>query len=100
MSPGDQQLSGQLDGIEKEYVGGLRGGAPTAMPYDQASRESDQIGSLGIMQVPGGWAPIPPSDQGDPGTPPKPLLPGRALRAPVAQSNAMLSDGDPYANIK
>lgn len=109
-SPGDVALSSQLDQADQKYTQGLSGGQPTAMPYEQAMAMANRTGALGIKQVPGGWAPIPPGEEGDNSdTPPRPvdqianpyrsLVPGRAMRSQVAQSDAMLSPGDPLNKI-
>lgn len=100
--PGNQDpaLSGQLDQIEKQYMGGLGAGA-TPMPYEQAMAAANRAGALGVKQVPGGWTPIVPGDDNDPPyqAQPRSLVPGRAMRPQVAQSNAMLSPDDPLNRI-
>jgi hypothetical protein len=95
----DADLSAQLDGIESKYMGALSKPSATPMPYEAAMAAAKQSGALGVMQVPGGWAP----DDGGSSTyqaKPRSLVPGRSLRPNVAQSNAFISDGDPYSKIK
>ncbi len=94
----DADLSAQLDGVESKYMGALSKPSATPMPYEAAMAAAKQSGALGVMQVPGGWAP----DDGGSSTyqaKPRSLVPGRSLRPSVAQSNAMLSPDDPLNKI-
>lgn len=102
-SPSDTKTSNELAAAGEKYGGALAGGSTTAMDYEMAMRAAKQNGALGVKQVPGGWIPIPPGDDGDKGpqyqAQPRSLVPGRRLRPGVAQSNAMLSPDDPLNKI-
>lgn len=86
----DQALSAQLSGIEADMIPKLRGQAPPGSLNDQVAIDGEPVWPVSFFP--------PAPDLPQPG---RGFLPGqRPIRPQVAQSNAMLSPGDPLNNIK
>lgn len=86
MSAADAATSKQLDQAEARIVPALRGNMPPKQAADaDLSAQLDAAENKYMGALTGR---------------PKSLVPGRSLRPNVAQSDAMLSEGDPYTRIK